>query len=68
MPPCEEAGDVGDEQAEDPCLGVHADEDVPDECPGDTRAVYGPTRYGRIISWSSCSTMWQCQTKRPARS
>jgi hypothetical protein len=27
---------------------------------------YGPTRYGRIISLSSCSTMWQCQTYRPA--
>jgi hypothetical protein len=27
-----------------------------------------PIRYGRIISLSSCSTMWQCQTKRPARS
>jgi hypothetical protein len=25
--------------------------------------VYGPpTMYGRIISLSSCSTMWQCQT------
>jgi hypothetical protein len=46
------------------CLpaGVHVDEDVLDECPGDTHAVYGPIRYGRIISWSSCSTMWQCQT------
>src|SRR3990172_361947 len=22
----------------------------------------GPIRYGRIISLSSCSTMWQCQT------
>jgi uncharacterized membrane protein YfcA len=29
---------------------------------------YGPIRYGRIISWSSCSTIWQCQTKSPARS
>ena len=26
----------------------------------------GPTRYGRIISLSSCSRMWQCHTKRPA--
>jgi len=32
------------------------------------RVVYGPIRYGRIISWSSCSTIWQCQTKSPARS
>ena len=29
---------------------------------------YGPTLYGRIISLSSCSTMWQCHTYRPARS
>ncbi len=27
----------------------------------------GPTRNGRIISLSSCSRMWQCQTNRPAR-
>ena len=26
----------------------------------------GPMRYGRIISLSSCSTMWQCQTNWPA--
>lgn len=26
----------------------------------------GPMRYGRIISLSSCSTMWQCQTNVPA--
>src|SRR6266487_161815 len=26
----------------------------------------GPIRYGRIISLSSCSTMWQCQTNWPA--
>ena len=25
----------------------------------------GPIRYGRIISLSSCSTMWQCQTNWP---
>ena len=25
----------------------------------------GPMRYGRIISLSSCSTMWQCQTNWP---
>ena len=24
--------------------------------------------YGRIISWSSCSTMWQCQTNKPGLS
>jgi len=24
-----------------------------------------PMKYGRIISLSSCSTMWQCQTKSP---
>ena len=30
-------------------------------CPGCT----GPIRYGRIISLSSCSTMWQCQTNCP---
>jgi hypothetical protein len=23
---------------------------------------FGPMKYGRIISLSSCSTMWQCQT------
>jgi hypothetical protein len=28
----------------------------------------GTTTYGRIISLSSCSTMWQCQTYRPAMS
>ena len=30
-------------------------------------AVYGigPMKYGRIISLSSCSTMWQCHTNRP---
>ncbi len=26
----------------------------------------GKTSYGRIISLSSCSKMWQCQTQRPA--
>jgi hypothetical protein len=25
-------------------------------------AGHEPTQYGRIISLSSCSTMWQCQT------
>ena len=30
-------------------------------CPG----CSGPMRYGRIISLSSCSTMWQCQTNWP---
>src|SRR5512146_3491734 len=29
---------------------------------------YGETTYGRIISLSSCSTMWQCQTYSPAMS
>ncbi len=33
-----------------------------------SRRYAGPIRYARIISWSSCSTMWQCHTKRPARS
>jgi hypothetical protein len=28
----------------------------------------GPIAYGRIISLSSCSTMWQCQTKSPGMS
>jgi hypothetical protein len=28
----------------------------------------GPTSNGRIISLSSCSTMWQCHTKRPGMS
>jgi len=28
----------------------------------------GPMRYGRIISLSSCSTMWQCQTYWPGLS
>jgi hypothetical protein len=28
----------------------------------------GPIRYGRIISLSSCSRMWQCHTKSPGRS
>jgi hypothetical protein len=31
-------------------------------------AAHGPTRIGRIISLSSCSTMWQCQTNWPGRS
>ena len=31
-------------------------------CPG----CSGPMRYGRIISLSSCSTMWQCHTNWPA--
>jgi hypothetical protein len=29
---------------------------------------HGPTKYGRIISLSSCSTMWQCQTYSPGMS
>lgn len=29
---------------------------------------FGPMKYGRIISLSSCSTMWQCQTYNPERS
>ena len=33
-------------------------------CPG----CRGPMRYGRIISLSSCSTMWQCQTNWPSLS
>jgi len=28
----------------------------------------GPIRYGRIISLSSCSTMWQCHTNWPGES
>jgi hypothetical protein len=32
-----------------------------DGCPGWT----GPMRYGRIISLSSCSRMWQCHTNWP---
>ena len=30
-----------------------------------TRVARGPMRYGRIISLSSCSTMWQCHTNWP---
>ncbi len=30
-----------------------------------TGCCAGPIRYGRIISLSSCSTMWQCQTNWP---
>jgi hypothetical protein len=29
------------------------------------RHAHYRTSYGRIISWSSCSMMWQCHTKRP---
>jgi hypothetical protein len=35
--------------------------------PGSLRWT-GPIRYGRIISLSSCSTMWQCQTYCPGLS
>jgi hypothetical protein len=38
------------------------------DCPGYPAGwpgCTGPIRYGRIISLSSCSTMWQCQTNWP---
>jgi hypothetical protein len=46
----EEAGDVGDEQVEDPSLGVHVDEDVLDERPGDTRCLWAdPVRSHHLV-------------------
>ena len=31
-------------------------------CYSYTAGGFGPMKYGRIISLSSCSRMWQCQT------